>query len=159
MEGSGQKDEDLNTKSKKDEVTKYFIKEIDIIQSIINRMANNSFLIKGWTITLVVGSLLLKSEPRMAWIAIIPIIGFWGLDAYFLRQERLYRKLYAWVIENRLSRNDYLLSMDTIRFKDTVDSSIRMMFSKTLFMFYGAILVLTIVYIILISDISIVIQW
>ena len=36
----------------------YMLKEIDIIQDIIKRMANNSFMIKGWAITLVVVTLI-----------------------------------------------------------------------------------------------------
>lgn len=151
MEGVGDVDGGPIVKLNKDEATKCFLKEIEIIQGVINRMANNSFLIKGWTITLIVGSLLFKSEPIMAWIAIIPIIGFWGLDAYFLRQERLYRKLYAWVIENRLLSNEHLFSMNTNRFTEGVGSSIRTMLSKTLLAFYGGIMVLTVTYILLIS--------
>lgn len=32
---------------------KILLKEIDLAQDVIKRMANNSFIIKGWTITLV----------------------------------------------------------------------------------------------------------
>jgi len=38
----------------------YMLKEIEIIQAIIKRMAFNSFMIKGWAITLVVVTLLLR---------------------------------------------------------------------------------------------------
>lgn len=54
----------------------YFMKEIEIIQSIINRLSSHSFLIKGWTITLVVGILLLdniSSFKIQISIALIPI--------------------------------------------------------------------------------------
>jgi len=37
-------------------------KEIDLVQNVINRMANNSFLLKGWLITLIVGVLALTSD-------------------------------------------------------------------------------------------------
>lgn len=116
-------------------------KEIDIIQSVISRLASNSFLIKGWTITLVVGSLVLKNENSYG-IAIIPIIIFWILDAYFLRQERLFRKLYTWVIENRLKSEENLFNMDTSRFNSNVDDILLTMFSKTLLLFYGSQLAL-----------------
>ena len=84
-----------------EEVKEFMLKEVDIIQEIIKRMAHNSFLIKGWTITLVVATLLLKGNKAQAFITFIPLIGLWYLDAYFLRQERLYRKLYSWVVANR----------------------------------------------------------
>lgn len=38
----------------------YMLKEIEIIQDVIRQMGFNSFVIKGWAITLVVVILLLK---------------------------------------------------------------------------------------------------
>jgi hypothetical protein len=94
----------------------YMLKEIDIIQNIINR------------------------------IAFIPLVVFWFLDSYFLQQERLYRKLYEWVIKNRLKTEENLFNMNTDRFKTDVQSRIRIMFSITLGWFYSSIAVLIIVY-------------
>jgi len=122
-------------------------KEIGIIQDIIKRMAFNSFMIKGWAITLVVVALLLRgTEKYQVWIAFIPLLVFWFLDAYFLWQERLYRKLYEWVINNRLKTDEYLFDMNAYRFKDEVQSKFRTMFSITLGWFYGSIAILIIVY-------------
>jgi len=56
------------------------MKEVDTIQSVINRISSNSFLIKGWTITLVVGMLLFKGSEIQIFIAFIPIIAI--LDTY-----------------------------------------------------------------------------
>lgn len=75
------------------------LKEIDITQDIIKRMASNSFMIKGWTITPVVATLLFKGNKMQVFIAFIPLIVFLFLDAYFLWQERLYRELYNWVTD------------------------------------------------------------
>jgi len=131
----------------KENLKEYMLKEIDIIQDIINRMAFNSFIIKGWTITLVVVSLLLKGiEKYQVWIAFIPLIVFWVLDAYFLWQERMYRKLYEWVINNRLKTEEYLFDMNAYRFKNKVQSIPRIMFSLTLGWFYGSIALLIIIY-------------
>jgi len=124
----------------------YLLKEVEVIQGIINRMAFNSFLIKGWTITLVVVALLLKSAKYQVWIAFIPLLVFWFLDAYFLWQERMYRKLYDWLIINRLKTEEYLFNMNAYRFKNEVQSKIRIMFSITLGWFYGSIAFLIIVY-------------
>jgi len=130
----------------KEGLREYMLKEIDIIQDIIRRMAFNSFLIKGWAISLVVIALLLKGTEYQVWIAFIPLLVFWFLDTYFLWQERMYRKLYEWVIKNRLKTDEYLFDMNAYRFKDEVQSRFRIMFSITLGWFYGSIAILIIIY-------------
>ena len=131
----------------KENLKEYMLKEIDIIQDIIKRMAFNSFMIKGWAITLVVVTLLLKgTEKYQVWLAFIPLLVFWFLDAYFLWQERMYRKLYKWVINNRMNTEEYLFDMNAYRFKNEVQSIPRIMFSITLGWFYGSIAILVIIY-------------
>lgn len=126
-------------------------KEIDIIQDIIKRMAFNSFMIKGWAITLIVVTLLLKGAEHHTFVAFIPLVVFWFLDAYFLWQERVYRKLYGWVIDHRLKTKEYLFDMNAAdRFKSEVQSKFRIMFSITLGWFYGSIAFLIVIYYILI---------
>jgi len=102
----------------KEELREFMIKEIEIIQDIIKQMASNSFTIKRWTVALVVVTLLLRGSKHQVLIAFIPILVFWFLDAYFLRRERLYRRLYNWVIKNRMSTDDYLFDMNAYRFKN-----------------------------------------
>ena len=133
----------------KENLKEYMMKEVDIIQDIIKRMAFNSFMIKGWAITLVVVSLLLKGVKYQIWIAFIPLLVFWFLDAYFLWQERMYRKLYEWVINNRLKTEEYLFDLNAYRFKDQVQSRFRIMFSITLGWFYGSIAILIVIYLVL----------
>ena len=73
------------------------IRHLEMIQGVINRMASNSFMLKGWAVTLVAGIFALagKDTDKMYFlVAYIPIIIFWGLDSYYLLQERLYRALY-----------------------------------------------------------------
>jgi len=136
-------------KYSKEELKEFMFKEIEIIQDIIKRMAFNSFLIKGWTITLVAVTLLLKGSKYQVFIAYIPLLVFWFLDAYFLWQERLYRRLYNWVIQHRLETDEHLFDMNAYRFKDEEQSKLRIMFSITLGWFYGSILILTLIYTIL----------
>jgi hypothetical protein len=119
-------------------------KEIDLIQGVINRMANNSFLLKGWLISLIAvilaltkDTLLTSDIKYLSTILILPVIVFWYLDAFFLHKEKCYRKLYEWVITNRNTTNDFMYSLDYSRFKSEVKSLIAIMFSKTLFPFYG----------------------
>jgi hypothetical protein len=132
----------------KENIKDLMIKELEIIQGIINRMANNSFMIKGWTITLVVVTLLLKGDKYHTFIAFIPILVFWFLDAYFLRLERLYRRLYNWVKDNRLKTEDFLFDLNYKRFEKNEQSILRIMFSITLGLFYGSIFGLTLIYVI-----------
>lgn len=131
----------------KEPLEKFFIEEIKIIQDIIKRLAFNSFMIKGWAITLVVVTLLLKGDKYQVLISFIPLIVFWFLNAYFLRQERMYRKLYDWVISNRLKTDEYLFDMNAYRFEGDVQSKFRIMFSITLGWFYGCIAILIVMYI------------
>ena len=74
------------------------IKHLEMIEAIIERMANNSFLLKGWAITLVVALFALADkqyEQRYILIAFLPIIFFWFLDSYYLSLEKKYRELYG----------------------------------------------------------------
>lgn len=130
----------------KEDIKDFMIKELEITQGIINRMAYNSFIIKGWTITLVVATLLLKGDKYNTFIAFIPIVVFWFLDAYFLRLERLYRRLYNWVKDNRLKTQDFLFDLNYKRFEREEQSIPRIMFSITLVWFYGSLFGLTLIY-------------
>lgn len=128
-------------------------KEIDLIQSVINRMANNSFLLKGWLISLIAVLLALSKDSILSCdlkmiflIFCFPIIIFWYLDAFFLHREKCYRELYNWVIRNRLISNENLYSLDFSPHQNKVKSVFRIMFSQTLFPFYGlAVLLLLII--------------
>ena len=112
----------------KESLKEYMLKEVDIIQDIIKRMAFNSFMIKGWAITLVVVALLLKGTEYQVWIAFIPLLVFWFLDAYFLWQERMYRKLYEWVVNNRMKTDEYLFDMNAYRLKMKFSQGSRLCF-------------------------------
>jgi hypothetical protein len=127
-----------------------FLKECELTQDIISRMASNSFLIKGWAVTLVVASLLVSGASYHHYVAFLPWIIFWIYDAYFLRMEKLYRKLYGWLIKNRVSKNnEFLLDMskDSLenRFGKEVPCTAQVMFSKTLIAFYGLLLIIILV--------------
>jgi hypothetical protein len=73
------------------------MKHLEMLQAVISRLAGNSFTIKGWGITLVAALLAFVAKdgkPHNAWIALMPTIAFWGLDAYYLGLERAFRDLY-----------------------------------------------------------------
>ena len=78
------------------------VNHLEMIQGVISRMASNSFALKGWAVTLVAGIFALSSKDAdklYFLVAYIPIVVFWGLDAYYLLQERLYRALYNSVLK------------------------------------------------------------
>ena len=122
-------------------------KEIEILQGVIGRMARNSFMLKGWAVTIVIAALLLKGTSwQGVLVGAIPLLVFWLLDAYYLRQERLYRRLYGWVIANRPKSDDHLFDMNAYRFVKDTSSLTRVFFSITLAWYYGSVAVLLIVY-------------
>lgn len=116
-------------------------KEIDLIQDCINRMAKNSFLIKGWTVTIIAAIIALAPyEMNKVVVAVTMIMvtgAFWYLDGFFLRTEKLYRQLYSWVLANRKKGNrEYQYDLNPHRFDSEVDGIFKVMFSKTLRWFY-----------------------
>lgn len=91
---------------------------LNIIQGVINRMAQNSFSLKGWAVTLATAIVALASKDTdkiYFIVAYIPIIVFWGLDSYYLMQERLFRSLYNKVRELEEEQIDF--NMDTSSLK------------------------------------------
>ncbi|MFI6579590.1 hypothetical protein [Embleya sp. NPDC050493] len=72
-------------------------KHLELLQSAIGRFNTNSFLIKGWAMTLN-GALVTIAPHGSDWtaavVALLTTIGFWLLDSYYLGQERRFRSLY-----------------------------------------------------------------
>lgn len=123
------------------------LKHLEMLQAVITRMANNSFLIKGWSTTLLAAILVLAvkdGHPRMALVACLPTLMFWLLDAYFLHQERLFRKLWDRLrSEARDSASDF--SFDTSTFIATTDTWLQTARSRTLLLFHGGQFVLLVI--------------
>jgi hypothetical protein len=70
---------------------------LKLIQAVVTRLAGNSFLLKGWAVTLVAGLTALAkadADRDIAWIACGVLIVFALLDAYYLASERAFRRLY-----------------------------------------------------------------
>ena len=111
------------------------LKHLEFIQNAINRMANNSFIIKGWCITLAAAliALLEKKDIHKCYIAFsfLPLLFFWFLDAFFLKTERQYRRLYADISKKGKKEIDF--SMDITPYKECYGEAL---FSRTLLPFY-----------------------
>ena len=127
-------------------------KEIDLVQGCINRMAQNSFVVKGWLITLVTVILALLPDKInidfLCGVIILTTLLFWYLDAFFLRTEKLYRWKYEWIIANRTKDDKFMYDLNPYNknmWKEAKKPSIlRVMFTKTLCPLYGVIIILAV---------------
>jgi hypothetical protein len=73
------------------------IKHLEFIQAVVARLGSNGFVIKGWAIT-IAGAFLAFGVNRDKWqlavASLAPTLLFWILDSSFLRNERLFRHLF-----------------------------------------------------------------
>lgn len=117
-------------------------RHLEFVQQIIARMAGNSFLLKGWSVTLTAGLFALAAKDAnqaVAAIAFLPVLAFWILDAYYLRQERLFRKLYDHL---RLDDDgDHRFSLDTSPVQDEVAGLFKTMLSSSVALLHGSLVV------------------
>lgn len=92
-------------------------KHLEFLQAVITRLAGNSFLIKGWSVTLttaIVGLAAKDGGPEFALVGLVPVAIFGLLDAYYLALERSFRKLFEKAAENYVAGKtpDFLMSSD-----------------------------------------------
>ncbi len=122
------------------------LKHLEMIQNVITRLANNSFSLKGWTvifIAAVLGFAIKESDSNYIPLVLLPIFTFWGLDGYYLRQEKLFRALYGKV--RKLDEQDITFEMDTSSVEDEVASWVSVCISRTILGFYGPIFIVILV--------------
>jgi hypothetical protein len=121
-------------------------KHLDYIYNTINRMSTNSFIIKGWLITLISAIFVLSDNTTnqdFLYISILTIPVFWYLNAFFLKNERKYRKLYDDV---RILNEDSIdFSMDTKEIKGMKYTLFSSLFSKSIWPLYLNILAINII--------------
>ena len=116
-------------------------KHLDFLQLTITRMGANSFLIKGWTVTLVSALFVLSadnSERLFSLLALIPAVLFWGLDGYFLWQERRFRIVYDLVRLKDDADIDYAMHDPAVEEQDK--GWLAATFSRTLLTFHGVLI-------------------
>ena len=117
------------------------IKHLEFIQGVINRLASDSFRLKGWSVVLVSALFVLSARegrPDLVSTAFVPVFVFWGLDGYFLWQERLFRALYDHVRVLEEDQVDFSMDVRTVG-TSRARSWPGAMFSRTLLLFYGAL--------------------
>lgn len=119
----------------------YKIKYLEFLQNNISRMSNNSFLFKGWALTLVsaiVTCSITIGKFYIGLIAFLPAFIFWALDAYYLQLERKYRALYNAAILDSSNKNNFNMSVPSSQ-KQEKTLYIQSLFSKTMLLFYCAL--------------------
>jgi hypothetical protein len=120
------------------------VKHLEMIQAVISRLGTNSFLVKGWAVTVsgaFLGFAVAGKEWGLALAGLLPVVMFWYLDAYFLRAERFFRALHEAVRTGSPAMEPFVMAATHLDFgespPDTSWSDV--LFSNTLFMFYGAL--------------------
>lgn len=122
---------------------------LTIEQSVIQRMATNSTSCKAWCITLVSAILVViadKGKPNLALLAIIPILLFFALDAYYLGLEKMFRRSYKQFLTKLHAKQimpDDLFVITPVG--DQVRTMLESMISFSIFPFYGTLLFTVIV--------------
>jgi hypothetical protein len=80
------------------------VKHLEMIQAVVARLVNEAALIRGWALTVssaFFGLAAASLSARIAAVGLLPVVAFWGLNAYYLRAERQYRSLF-----DRVRRRD-----------------------------------------------------
>jgi hypothetical protein len=116
------------------------IAHLTLIQNVITRMAGNSFLVKGWVITVVaaLGAFFTGNpDARVLMIALGVTIVFWFMDGYYLYLERSYRLLYESVANDHFQGSPFQMS---VREKNSFGKLMLSIFSLAQVVFYTPIM-------------------
>jgi hypothetical protein len=129
------------------------LKHLEFIQAVISRMATNSFLFKGWAITIAAGlAAFAAADSRTALLvlAAASTVMFWGLDGYYLWMERCFINLHNEVAAKGPGEIDFAMAPDKTnavrRWLGTCASR------PHLWLFYGVIIIVDVVGILLIRS-------
>lgn len=117
------------------------LKHLEFIQNVITRMNTNSFLLKGWSTTLISALFALAAKDanlHYVLISYFVIPMFWILDGFFISNERQYRSLYEKVAEKREDQIDF--NMNASVYNSGKNSWLCGIFSTTLLLFYGILI-------------------
>ena len=114
------------------------IKHLEMIESVVQRMADNSFKLKEWTVAMVgiIGALSAQgTDKRFFLLVSIPMLAFWFLDSLYLQLERKYRELYNYVREKQ-EESDFSMDISKFSSENNTLRYIDCLFSKTEAGFY-----------------------
>lgn len=119
------------------------LQHLQFIQAAISRMATNSFLFKGWAITIaagLAGFAAADTKAGLLMIALVSTVLFWGLDGYYLWLERGFVTLHEQVAAKKKEAEiDFSMKIDKT---DAALTWFKTCWRPHLWLFYGAILVM-----------------
>lgn len=121
------------------------LKHLEFIEAVISRMATNSFLFKGWAITIAAalsGFAAVDSKHGLLIIALVATLMFWGLDGYYLWLERCFVRLYNSVAATDESAIDFSMEIDKSK---AMHRWFKTCWRPHLWVFYGAIIAVDVV--------------
>ena len=118
------------------------LRHLDMIQVVVARHAQNSFAVRGWSVTVVSAVFAVavtqdQAPSATVLVALAPTLIFWGLDAYYLWNERLFRALYADAARRARAGGAPgepdvpLFDLSTAAYRATVDTWWRTLFQPT----------------------------
>ncbi len=116
------------------------LKHLEFLQAVIARMATNSFLFKGWAITIAAGVSAFaaaKTKAAVLSVALVTTLMFWALDGYYLWLERCFRKAYVDIARRDPAEIDFSMAIDRSK---AVRRWLRTCVRAHLCLFYGALL-------------------
>lgn len=91
------------------------LKHLEFIQAAISRMATNSFLFKGWAITIAAALTAfgaVETKAVLLTIASVTTTMFWALDGYYLWLERGFVDLHKEVAAKSDADIDFTMEID-----------------------------------------------
>ena len=116
------------------------LKHLELIQSVIDRMARNSSLLKGWAATVVTGLYALTFDDITGAHVLLSTFltaYFALLDSYYLAKERAFRNLYEETAAKNEADIDFSMKREnTDRLGDWFDAFL----STTIWLFYGGLI-------------------
>src|ERR1051326_1023448 len=116
------------------------VDHLKMIQAVIDRLAQNSSQAKNWSVAAATAILAFNSRSPQAItcaVELFPALCFCILDAYYLRQERLFRALYNSAAVAQVQAN----SMDTSPYEESVAPIKSVMFAMPVLLVHGIIFV------------------
>ncbi len=128
------------------------LKHLDFIQAAIARMATNSFLFKGWAITIATGLSAFaaaNSQSAILAIGLISTLLFWGLDGYYLWLERGFVQLHQKVSAQPETAIDFCMAVDKT---DAFCRWLKTCLRPHIVTFYGAMVAIEVIGIFVLKD-------
>ncbi|MGH7307062.1 MAG: hypothetical protein ACREK6_00035 [Candidatus Rokuibacteriota bacterium] len=128
------------------------LEHLKLVQGVISRMGQNSFALKGWSVTLVAALMALAVNTHRrsyALLALFPSAIFWALDAYYLWQERRFRAVYDEVCAG--TRKTYSLAPPHLSRRKRLRGWLGTLFRPTVLYLHLAIAVVIVAIIITLS--------